>query len=518
MRLAAIDVGSNSLHMVIADVSADGHIEVVDRVKEMVRLGRSAFTTGHLTPEAMHLATSTLTTFGRLARARHVERLRIVATSAVREARNGAAFVRRLRRQTELPVRVISGAEEARLIYRAARYALGLDGGPYLLVDVGGGSVELVLVQDGRALWLRSLPLGAARLSEQFLLHDPPRPAEVRQLEKHLRREMGDVLADARRAGVVRAIGTSGTVTTLVAMARAVRGEPIERLHGAVVQARDVTRVRRRVLAVGAVRRADLPGMDAKRVDLIPAAAILLDVIHRRTGAPELAACTWALREGLLLDLARPHIEPARSTARVRRGSVEALAQRFAGPNAHGRQVARLALALFDAAAVGLGLRPSAAELLEYAALLHDVGHVVDRGRHHRHSCYVVRNAELLGFDPVEVEIIAQTVRGHRKQAPRPADPELRALPAAARRSVRGLAALLRVADALDRSRFGVVKRLEAVLRPTRLVVTVDPGEENADLELWAAERRVDLLARLLDRPVVFRAGSVRATRRAAQA
>ena len=200
MRLAAIDVGSNSLHMVIADVSADGHIEVVDRVKEMVRLGRSAFTTGHLTPEAMHLATSTLTTFGRLARARHVERLRIVATSAVREARNGAAFVRRLRRQTELPVRVISGAEEARLIYRAARYALGLDGGPYLLVDVGGGSVELVLVQDGRALWLRSLPLGAARLSEQFLLHDPPRPAEVRQLEKHLRREMGDVLADARRA------------------------------------------------------------------------------------------------------------------------------------------------------------------------------------------------------------------------------------------------------------------------------------------------------------------------------
>ena len=228
MRLAAIDVGSNSLHMVIADVSADGHIEVVDRVKEMVRLGRSAFTTGHLTPEAMHLATSTLTTFGRLARARHVERLRIVATSAVREARNGAAFVRRLRRQTELPVRVISGAEEARLIYRAARYALGLDGGPYLLVDVGGGSVELVLVQDGRALWLRSLPLGAARLSEQFLLHDPPRPAEVRQLEKHLRREMGDVLADARRAGVVRAIGTSGTVTTLVAMARAVRGEPGE--------------------------------------------------------------------------------------------------------------------------------------------------------------------------------------------------------------------------------------------------------------------------------------------------
>src|SRR6184192_1818667 len=176
VRLAAIDVGSNSLHMLVADVSPDGRIQVVDRLKEMVRLGRRAFTSGKLDREAAELALRTLKTFERLARARHVERLRVVATSAVREARNGAAFVRRLRRQTGLPVRVISGAEEARLIYRAARYALGLDGGPYLLVDVGGGSVELVLVQDGRALWLRSLPLGAARLSERFLLHDPPRP------------------------------------------------------------------------------------------------------------------------------------------------------------------------------------------------------------------------------------------------------------------------------------------------------------------------------------------------------
>src|SRR5438128_1609216 len=134
--------------MVIADVSADGRIEVVDLVKDMVPLGRSAFPTAHLTPEAMNLATSTLTTFGRLARARHVERLRIVATSAVREARNGAAFVRRLRRQTGLPVRVISGAEESRLIYRAARYALGLDGGPLLLVDVCGGSDVLIIVMD----------------------------------------------------------------------------------------------------------------------------------------------------------------------------------------------------------------------------------------------------------------------------------------------------------------------------------------------------------------------------------
>src|SRR5262245_45622206 len=171
--------------MVIADVTPDGRLEVVDRVKEMVRLGRRAFTTGRLGPEAMDLTVRAIRTFCRLARARRVERVRAVATSAVREARNGESFVRRLRREAGLAVRVISGAEEARLIFRAARHALGLEGGPHLVLDVGGGSVELGLVRDGRPLWLHSLPLGVARLTERFLTVDPPRPGQVRQLERH---------------------------------------------------------------------------------------------------------------------------------------------------------------------------------------------------------------------------------------------------------------------------------------------------------------------------------------------
>src|SRR5262247_4259166 len=161
--------------MVVADVTSDGHVQVVDRVKEMVRLGRRSFMTGKLAPQAMDLAAHALGTFARLARVRGVKRLRAVATSAVREARNGAAFVQRLRRETGLAVRVISGPEEARLIFRAARHALGLAGGPHLLLDVGGGSVELALVQDGHPLWLRSMPLGVARVSERFLPADPPR-------------------------------------------------------------------------------------------------------------------------------------------------------------------------------------------------------------------------------------------------------------------------------------------------------------------------------------------------------
>ena len=503
VRLAAIDVGSNSVHMVVADVGADGRIEVVDRVKEMVRLGRRTFTTGMLPHPAMELAVRAVKTFSRLARARRVERIRAVATSAVREARNGAAFVRRLRRETGLQVKVISGPEEARLIFRAARHALGLEGGPHLLIDVGGGSVELVLVHEGRPLWMRSLPLGTARLTESFLRADPPTARQVQRLEKHLEREMGTLLAGARHAGVLRAIGTSGTINTLVAMARATRGNDLGRLHGASASSAEIGRLRRRVLAVPASRRVDLPGMDAKRVDLMPAAAVLADFVLSRAGAPALTACTWALREGVLLDLAGA--AAGSGASRDRQRSVEALATRFAGANAHGRQVARLAAMLFDGTAEALALPAASRELLHHAALLHDIGHAIDLDRHHRHSCYLVRNAELLPFEPIEVEMIALVVRGHRKQILKLADPELRALPGSRRGVVRGLAALLRVADALDRTHFGVVRRLGVTVSAARVTIELEAGGQNGDLELWAAERRVDLLARLLDRPVVLR-------------
>ncbi len=506
MRLAAIDLGTNSVHMVIANVTPDGRIEVIDRVKEMVRLGKLAFTTGALSPETMALAGRALKTFGRLARVRRVERLRAVATSAVREARNGERFVARLRRETGLPIEVISGPEEARLIFRATRHALGLDGGPHLLVDVGGGSIELSLVQDGRPLWMRSLPLGVARLTQQFFTKDPPSAGQVRALERHLEHELADLLSRVRRTGAVQAIGTSGTVHTVVAMALAARGDDAPRLHGASAGADQVARLRQRVLALDAEERAEMPGMDAKRADLMPAAMILLDFILAHAGGLDLVVCSWALREGVLLDLARVPGAQAPASPAGRRRSVQALATRYAGTNAHGRHVAVLARQLFDAVAPDLGLPPPARELLEHAALLHDIGHAIEHDRHQRHTFYLIRASELLGFSPVEIEVLALVARGHRKQAPRLSDPDVQALPPASRRLVRGLAALLRVADALDRTHFGVIKNLRIARQGGRLVITTETGGESAELELWAAERRVDSLSRLLDRPVVLRA------------
>ena len=503
MRLAAIDVGSNSVHMVIADVRRDGHFEVIDRVKEMVRLGRNTFTSGKLGRESMDLAVRALKNFARLAKVRRVDRIRAVATSAVREAQNGESFIARIRRETRLKVEIISGAEEAQFIFNAARHALGLEGGPYLLIDVGGGSVELVLVRDGEALWMASLPLGVARLTERFFTSDPPAPADVRKLEDHLHRKLDALLRKARRAGVVRAIGTSGTINALVAMARVAREGEQDRLHGLSIPATDVTLLRNRLLRV-ADERAEFPGADPKRADLMPAAVVLADFVLEHAGAPELVACTWALREGILLSMVNGSAR-GRGAIEARRRSVSALARRFGALNGHGPQVARLALKIFDAAAPALKVGPQTRELLEHAALLHDIGRVIDHDRHNRHTYYLVKNAELLGFDPLEIEIIAQAARGHRKPSARLDSPEFRALSPAKRHLVRSMAAILRLADALDRSHFSVVKDIHVRRSPDRFNITVDAAGGQADLELWTCERRSDLLSRLLNREITVR-------------
>ncbi|HLW72336.1 MAG TPA: Ppx/GppA phosphatase family protein [Candidatus Binataceae bacterium] len=502
MRLAAIDVGSNSLHMIIADVTRDGRIDVIDRVKEMVRLGRRSFTTGRLTDEAMEMAVRTLAYFRRLAKLRRVGRMRAVATSAVREAHNRTEFIQRIRRETGIAVEIISGHDEARLIFDAARHALGLEGGPHLLVDVGGGSVELVLVKDAKPLWLKSVRLGAARLTERFLFDDPPTTAQRKRLHEHLEEEIGGYLRNARKAGVVRAIGTSGTINTLVAMARGARGEELGRLHGASASAAEIAAISAQLLEANAALRADLPGIDAKRADQMAAAGMLADFVLRRSGAQELVACTWAMREGLLLGLLRGN-GSGRSTD-ARRRSVQGLAARFLDDNAHGRHVARLALSLFDATALVLGLNGDARELLEYAALLHDVGHAVDHDRHNRHSYYLIKNAELLGFDQDEIDVIALAARSHRKQGGQLDSSELRGLDAGRRRTVRGLAAILRVADALDRSHFGVVKGLKTRYAPGRMTIEISADPHDGELEIWTCERRTELLEKLLDRRIIL--------------
>ena len=244
----------------------------------------------------------------------------------------------------------------------------------------------------------------------------------------------------------------------------------------------------------------------------MPAAAVLLDYILTASGVGDLQACAWALREGVLLELAGVGGDRAPTAAVIRRRSVQELATRFGSRQTHAQSVRRLALRLFDALGEALALPRSLRELLEYAAMLHDVGDIVDHDRHHQHSSYLIRNAELLHFEPNEIELIAQVVRAHRKQVPKPNAPELAALPLPLRAHVRRLAALLRVADALDRTHAGVIVDLRVRQAQDAVTIDVVTRGAGADLELWAATRRTDGLARLLGKPVTLaRAGRRRA-------
>ncbi|HJQ96670.1 MAG TPA: Ppx/GppA phosphatase family protein [Candidatus Polarisedimenticolaceae bacterium] len=509
MRIAAIDVGSNSIHMVVAEARPDGHFLVLDRAKEMVRLGRRSLTTGHLTKTAMDHGIQALQTFISIAKRHGVTRFRAVATSAVRESSNGGEFIQRIYDEVGLRVRVIPGREEARLIYLGVSHVVDLRRGPVLLMDIGGGSVELVLVEHGAAVELHSVKLGVSRLTEEFLFSDPPRSREIAKLTAHVEEELAGPLKTARKRKVTRVVGTSGTLLALVSMAAYRLGvRPGREAQGLEVPAAAVAGLRRQLVKSDRIGRLAMRGMDPKRADLIVAGAVVTDRVLSIVKAKRIQACTWALREGLLLEYIRRHargIEESARIADVRRRSVVRLARRFGAPFPHSEQVAKISLRLFDQLRARLGLRAETREWLEYAALLHDVGHLIDHEAHHQHSYYLVVNSELFGFRRDEIEAIGLiALHHHRKGMPKPEDSGGEPLLPDEWRQVKAASAILRLAEGLDRSHYAAVRDLRVIGRGPRLTIEL-ATQNDAALELWEARRRTDLLGKLLGAEVAVR-------------
>lgn len=522
MRIAAIDVGSNSIHMVVAQLEADGRFQVLDRAKEMVRLARRTLANGALSADAMQAGIRTLSAFRTLAERQGVERFTAVATSAVREAKNGGDFIQRVKDEVGLRVKVIPGREEARLIYLGVRYAIDLRHQTALIVDIGGGSVELMLTEDEKMTAAHSLKLGVARLSEQFLLDDHIGGKTLSALESHLATQLDPVLDQWGKGRIRRVIGTSGTMLNLVSIAGYQRGEPLNgHLNNFAVTADEIAKVRRMVAKANREERSRIKGLDGKRADLIVGGACLADYIMARLGARELVACTWALREGLVLDFMAHHrkgIEEIERYTDTRRRNVARFARHLGEIGTHGPQVASLALRLFDQLEGDLAVGPGAREWLEFAALLHDVGHHIGHRDHQHHSYYLITHGDLLGFQRDELEIIGLTTRYHRKAAPKESDDGYGALAKGERRTVRALAAILRIADGLDRSHYGVVRDVTAVRHGSRLTLRLVSDGDDAELEIWEARRRAGLLEEVLGCAIDFevvsrrpRAGSERA-------
>jgi len=511
IRLAAIDIGTNSLHMIVVRVRADLSFEIVDREKEMVRLGAGGLGGRALTPEAMHAALQVLSKFRRLAESHKVDEIIAAATSATREAENGGEFLKAVASETGIRPRVISGTEEARLIHRAALYGVSAPGDLAVVIDIGGGSVEVTRGAGPHAEFARSFKLGVIRLTERFVHSDPLSARDERKLVQHIEAEIGASLDEIRTAGFERVIGTSGTILSIGAAIAASEGRaPDAPLRNRRITAKQIHRLRKDLLDLDLEQRLRVPGLEPRRADLAVAGAILLDTIVRRLGASAVTLSDLSLREGLVLDYIARHRREIAHAGRypdVRRRSVIELAERCNYWPEHANQIARLALSLFDQTRAVHGLTDREREWLEYAALLHDIGVHISYERHHRHSCYLIRNGDLRGFDPDEVDTIALIARYHRRAVPKKRHELFGELGRRRRRTIRALAAMLRLAEGLDRSHQQAVRRIELHDRGDDVLLQVRAGGD-AELEVWAAARHSAPFARLLGKPIRFELGA----------
>ncbi len=504
MRLAAIDIGTNSIHMIVVRVRPDFSFEVIDREKEMVRLGAGGLDGRALTPEAMHAALQVLSKFRRLAESHRVDEIVAVATSATREAENGGPFLHAVTERTGNRARVISGTEEARLIHLAAAYAVSVPGDTAVVIDVGGGSVEITRGAGGTVVLGRSFLLGESRLTERFVKSDPFAPRDERKLLKHIDAVAGEYLDKIARAGFDRVVGTSGTILSLGAVVSAALGHPAHAsLRNRRVSAKHLRRVRKQLVSLTVEQRLRVPGLDPRRADLAPVGAVLLDTILQRLRAGEITLCDFSLREGLILDYIARHRKQIAQADRypdVRRRSVVELAERCNYWPEHASQVARLAVALFDQTRGMHGLTDREREWLEYGALLHDVGVHISYERHHKHSYYLIKNGDLRGFEPDEIETIALVARYHRRATP-DRHGEYAGLGRRRQRTIQALAAILRLAESLDRSHSQIISGLELHDRGEDMLLQVRTTGD-AELELWAATRHIAPFARLIGKPL----------------
>jgi len=505
MRIAAIDIGTNSIHMIVVQIRPDFSFEVIDREKEMVRLGAGGLDGRALTPEAMHAALQVLSKFRRLAESHRVDDVVAAATSATREAENGSKFLKAITDQTGVRPRVISGTEEARLIHSAAVYGVSVPRDVAVVIDIGGGSVE-VTRGAGSAIELgRSFKLGVIRLTERFVKSDPLEPRDERRLMRHIHDEVGKYLQQINRAGFDRVIGTSGTILSLGTVAAAAEGRtPGGPLRNRRVPAKLLRRIRKDLVSLNLDKRLRVPGLEPRRADLAVAGAVLLDELLRGLGAEEITLCDLSLREGLVLDFIARHRKEIAQADRypdVRRRSVYELAERCNYWPEHAQQVARLAVALFDQTRAIHGLTDREREWLEFASILHDIGVHISYESHHKHSYYLIKNGDLRGFEPEEIDTIALVARYHRQATPKRRHEGFAELPRRARGVVRTLAALLRLAESLDRSHAQTITGLELHDRGEDDLLQLRTAGD-AELELWAAARHAAPFERLAGKPL----------------
>ena len=503
-KIAVIDVGTNSVHMVLAEVLPDFTYKILDRFKDMARLGNGAFESQRLSDEAIARGLSVIGRLVTLAKNKGYDRMIAVATSAVREAKNGGDFIDTVKEQTGLRVRVISGVEEARLIFLGVKNSVPMTEQPALAIDVGGGSVEVMAGNRDQLLHAKSLKLGAIRLSDQFLKRTPPSERMLDELEELINDQLKQTLDGFKVKRFDSLIATSGMAGNLAEVIHLRRtNRPLPQLNLATVSLKEVKEIEQELRHSTIKERLAIPGLDPKRVDTLFPATIVIRRLMELSNRDELVLCDKAIREGVIYDFIERHRERIKAEADIpdlRRRNVLALARRCRAPETHSLHVAALALRLFDQTKRLHNLGETERDWLEFAAILHDIGYLISERQHHKHTYYLITNTELGGLSSDELLVIANIARYHRRAHPHSKHESFDELTPKLQRSVRILASLLRIADGLDRTHFSVVRTVDVKIGATVKIIAHVTGD--AELEAWAAKGRADLFERTFRRRV----------------
>jgi exopolyphosphatase/guanosine-5'-triphosphate,3'-diphosphate pyrophosphatase len=503
MLLGAIDVGTNSIHLIVVEMDAQfGTSRTLLKAREMVRLGGGdALARAYLGKKAIARGVAAIGEFARLARAQGVSDVRAVATSAVREASNREEFVAAVRAASGVEIEVLDDIEEARLIHLGVSRGFPLGERVACIFDIGGGSTEFIVGDTDRPYFLHSVRLGSLRLYNEFLANDPSEAA-YRALDKHIRTTLASFAAQIAEYPFDVLVGTSGTVMGLALLVAANLGVPLQRAHGYVVDVDQLRALQRTMMPLSPAERRKLPGMNPRRSDIIVAGNAVVIAIAEALGRKEFIVSERALREGIVVDYLERNIAIARRLGdeRTRRfDAAHTLGRRFGTMGVHENHVAALAVRMFDGLAERHRFEPADRDVLFAAALVHDVGRAISPSAHHKHGAYIVRNAGLPGWRPEEIELIAALVRYHRKSLPKATHAEWISADAPLRAKIEGLAGILRVADGLDRRRLSVVSSVEVKNSVNGVTLVLDALGDVAS-EVEAARFKADFFERAFGR------------------
>ncbi|MFN6485851.1 MULTISPECIES: Ppx/GppA phosphatase family protein [unclassified Nostoc] len=501
--IAAIDLGTNSLHMVVVKIDPTlPAFSIIAREKETVRLGDRNLKTGELKPEIIEKAIAACGRFQEVAKTINAETIIAVATSAVREAPNGKDFLSRLETELGLSVDLISGQEEARRIYLGVLSGMEFHNQPHTIIDIGGGSTELILGDSQQPRTLTSTKVGAVRLTGELITTDPISHTEFQYLQAYARgmleRSVEEVLANLEFGESPRLVGTAGTIETLAMIhAREKSGVIPSTLNGYQFSLKDLRELVNRLRKLSNSERATIPGMPDKRAEVILAGAVILQEAMTLLGSESVTVCERSLREGVIVDWMLTHgliEDKLRYQSSVRERNVLKLANKYHINLEYSDRVAKFAESLFDQTQGTLHHWGSdERQLLWAAAILHNCGHYISHSSHHKHSYYLIRNGELLGYTETEIEIIANLARYHRKSPPKKKHENYQSLLTKEQRQmVSQLSAILRLAVALDRRQIGAIAQVQCEYYPqfrqVNLLIHPSQSDDDCALELWSLD------------------------------